>query len=153
MFTGTFARVLQHVLDDGIGTLTVLHDFVEIAPQDVRQLSNFGTYFLVQWALQDALQFVDQLAGDSREIVDKVERVLDLVRYAGGELTERGKLLRLHQAVLRDAQLFQRLGQFARSGFHAFKKPNIFDCYGSLVGEGRRQVELLFSKGTDLLAS
>ena len=28
-----FARVQQHVLDDGIGTLAVLHDLVEIAAQ------------------------------------------------------------------------------------------------------------------------
>ena len=38
------------------------------------------------------------------------------MRDAGGELTERGQLLRLHKAVLRVAQVFQRLRQFARAG-------------------------------------
>ena len=37
VLTRAFARVQQHVLDDGIGTLAVLHDLVEIAPQCVRQ--------------------------------------------------------------------------------------------------------------------
>ena len=37
MLTRAFARVQQHVLDDGIGALAVLHDLVEIAPQRIRQ--------------------------------------------------------------------------------------------------------------------
>jgi len=49
------ARVLQHILDDGICTLAMLHDFVEIAPQGICQLVNFGAYFLVDWALQGGL--------------------------------------------------------------------------------------------------
>ena len=32
-----FARVQQHVLDDGIGALAVLHDLVEVALQRIRQ--------------------------------------------------------------------------------------------------------------------
>ena len=38
MLARAFARVQQHVLDDGIGALAVLHDLVEIAAQHVRQL-------------------------------------------------------------------------------------------------------------------
>ena len=41
-------------------------------------------------------QFVDQFDRDSREIVDEIERILDLVSDAGGQLTERGKLLGLN---------------------------------------------------------
>ena len=37
VLTRTFARVQQHVLDDGIGALAVLHDLVEIALQRIRQ--------------------------------------------------------------------------------------------------------------------
>ena len=51
-----------------------------------------------------SLQLVDQLAGDRREIVDEIERIFDLVRDAGGELAERGELLRLDEAVLCGAQ-------------------------------------------------
>ena len=39
------------------------------------------------------------------KLLTKVERVLHLVRDAGGELTKRGEFLRLHQAVLRGAQV------------------------------------------------
>ncbi len=36
MFTRAFARVQKHVLDNGIGTLAVLDDLVEVAMQGVR---------------------------------------------------------------------------------------------------------------------
>ena len=42
------------------------------------------------------------------EIVDEVERVLDLVRDAGGQLAERGHLLGLDQLGLRRLQIAQR---------------------------------------------
>ena len=73
----------QHVLDDGIRTLTVLDDLVEIASQHVRQLVDLlARLFVDRQVLNGVLQLVDQLAGDGREIVDKIERVLDLVRDA-----------------------------------------------------------------------
>ena len=86
------------------------------------------------------------------EIVDEIERVLDLVRNAGGELAERGELLRLHQAVLRGAQLLQRLCQFARTGFHAFKQPRILDRQHGLRGEGLQQFDRALGKLARLLA-
>ena len=46
-------------------------------------------------------QLVEQLGRQPGEIVDEIERVLDLMRDPGGQLTERGQLLRLDQAVLR----------------------------------------------------
>ena len=45
-----FARVQQHVLDDGIGTLAVLHDLVEIAAQRVRQFGDFCARLVVERA-------------------------------------------------------------------------------------------------------
>src|SRR5262245_8515563 len=47
VFPRAFARVQQHVLDDGIGTLAVLHDLVEIAPQRIRQFGDLGARLLV----------------------------------------------------------------------------------------------------------
>ena len=48
-----FARVQQHVLDDGIGALAVLHDLVEIALQRIRQFVDFSARFIVErYALQ-----------------------------------------------------------------------------------------------------
>ena len=48
VFARAFARVQQHVLDDGIGTLAVLHDLVEIAPQRIRQFVNLSSRFIVE---------------------------------------------------------------------------------------------------------
>ena len=53
-------------------------------------------------------QFVDEFDRDRREIVDEIERVLDFVRDTGGQLAERGKLLRLDKAILRGPQILQR---------------------------------------------
>ena len=48
VLTRAFARVQQHVLDDGIGTLAVLHDLVEIALQRVRQFVDFSSPLFVE---------------------------------------------------------------------------------------------------------
>ena len=53
------------------------------------------------------LQLINQFGRNGREIVDEIERVLDLVRDARGELTERSELLCLDEAVLRGAQILQ----------------------------------------------
>ena len=110
VLTRAFARVQQHVLDDGIGTLAVLHDLVEIALQRIRNLADLCSQLAVEVRSGKRLpQFVNEFDRDRREIVDEIERVLDLVRDAGGELTKRGELLRLHEAVLGGAQVLQRL--------------------------------------------
>ena len=104
VFTRAFARVQQHVLDDGIRTLAVLHDLVEVALQRIGIISVISARSLVRrgWASSEAcLQFIDKLGRNRREIIDEIERVFDLVRDASGELTERGELLRLDEAVLR----------------------------------------------------
>ena len=41
MLSRAFARMQQHVLDDGICTLAVLHDLVEIVAQSVREFGYF----------------------------------------------------------------------------------------------------------------
>src|SRR4029453_18907629 len=46
-FARTFARVQQHVFDDRICPLAVLHDLVEIASQYVRQFIYFDTRLIV----------------------------------------------------------------------------------------------------------
>ena len=48
VFPRAFARMQQHVLDDGIGTLAVLHDLVEIAAQCIGQLVYLGPCFIVE---------------------------------------------------------------------------------------------------------
>ena len=58
--------------------------------------------------LEHVVQFVGQFRRQRGEIVDEIERVLDLVRDAGGELAERGELLGLDQAILRGTQVVER---------------------------------------------
>ena len=100
VFAGAFARVQQHVLDDGIGTLAVLHDLVEIALQRIRNLADLGSQLAVEVrACKRLPQFVDEFDRDRREIVDEIERVLDLVGDAGGELPERGEAARCRSAI------------------------------------------------------
>ena len=52
-----------------------------------------------------------------REIVDEIERIFDLVRDAGGQLAERGKLLGVDKPILRGPQVLQGFGQFVGAGF------------------------------------
>ena len=141
------ARMQQHVLDDRIGALAVLDHLVEIAAQHSGELVDLLPPLVVdRQAFQRVLQLVDQLARDGREVVDEIERVLDLVRDAGGELAERGELLRLHQAVLRSAQVFQRSGQLARARLHLVEQSHVFDRDHRLIGEGLTELDLFIGE-------
>ena len=104
----------QHVLDDRVGALAVLHDLVEIALQRIGDLADLCAQLAVEVDAAKRLpQFVDEFDRDGREIIDEIERVLDLVRDASGQLAERGKLLRLDKAVLRGSQVLStRLRRF-----------------------------------------
>ena len=89
MFARTFARVQQHVLDDGVGAFAMLNDLLEIIAQGVRQFGYFGERISVDFHFtQSFLEFIDQFGGHTREVVDEIERVLDLVSDPGGELAE-----------------------------------------------------------------
>src|SRR5687768_18576452 len=119
----------EHVLDDGIGALPVLNDLVEIAAQHVRELVDFRTEVIVEGSAVERLaQLVDQLAGKGGEIVDEIERVLDLMRDARRQLAEGGELFGLHKAVLRRSELFQRAGELSRASLNLLKKARILDC-------------------------
>jgi hypothetical protein len=77
----------QHVLDDGISALAVLHDLVEIALQRFRNLADLRSQLAIEVGTSKRLpQFINKLDRDAREIIDEIERVLDLVRDTGGEL-------------------------------------------------------------------
>ena len=85
MLAGSRAGMQQHVLDDGIGTLAVLHDLFKIAAQHVTQFGHLrGDAGFELRALDRLLQLAEQFGGDRRKIIDEVERILDLVRDAGG---------------------------------------------------------------------
>ena len=102
------------------GALAVADDLVEIGIDHADQIVGLVALVVVERrASQRLAQFVEQFARQRREIVDEVQRVLDLVGDAGGELAERGELFRLHQPVLRLAQIVERGGEFARARLHS----------------------------------
>jgi len=80
MFAGAFARMQQHVLDDGVGALAVLDNFFEIVFQRSRQLVDLIPHLAVKRRGREHLeQFFGQFRRQRGEIVDEIERVLDLV--------------------------------------------------------------------------
>ena len=80
-----FSRMQQHVLDDGVGPLAVLHNPFEVAAQGAGELPDFGAGLFVGFdADESVFQLLDQFDGNPREIIDEIERVLDLVGDASG---------------------------------------------------------------------
>ena len=96
-----------------------------------------------QRGLGDLLQLVEQLDREAGEVVDEVQRVLDLVGDAGGELAERGHLLGLDQVGLRRLQALQRVAQLG-------EQPHVLDGDHGLGGEGLEQLDLLRREGAGL---
>ena len=91
--------MLQHALDDAIGAASVLSDLFQIAGQHPDRLIDLGALVVIERSDRGGsgfLQFVEQLDRKVSEIVDEVERVLDLVGYTGGQLAQRGHLLGLN---------------------------------------------------------
>ena len=77
VLSGALTRMQQHVLDDRIGTLAVLYDLVEIAPQRVGQLFNLAARFMVdRYTVQGVLQFIDQLGGTPEKLLTKLSGFL-----------------------------------------------------------------------------
>src|SRR5262245_56472329 len=110
VFTRPFTRMQQHVLDNGIRTLAVLHDLLQIALQRIRNLADLHSQPAIEVGTSKRLpQFINQFDRDAGKIVDEIERVLDLVRDTGGKLTKGSELLRLDETVLCGSQVFERL--------------------------------------------
>ena len=139
----------QHVLDDGVGALAVLHDLGEVVLQKPGQLIDLGADLVGDRSLlQDIIELVGEFDRQRREIVDEIERVLDLVGDAGGELAERGQLLGLDQAVLRGAQIVQRFGKLARALLDLLEQVDIRDRDHRLIGEGFDGLDLPRREGS-----
>ena len=85
-------------------------DFFEIVLEQLGESSTSARILSIGAGASRFVQFVREFGGQRREVVDEVEGVLDFVRDAGGELTERGDFLGLHQAVLRAAEVVERAG-------------------------------------------
>ena len=98
----------QHVVNHPIGAVPVLANTLEVAGQISRNLLEQLPVVLAQLVLvvgEDLPQFLQQLLGDLREILDEVEWILDLVGYAGGELAEFRQLVAHDDLILSLAQI------------------------------------------------
>jgi len=97
--------VQQHVLDNGVGSLAVLDNLGEVVLQQAGQFVDFfAKLFRKSGLLQEVIKFIRQLNGQRREIVDEIERVLDLVCDARCELAERSELFGLDEPVPRGCE-------------------------------------------------
>ena len=143
VLTGAFTRMQQHVLDDGVGALAVLHDLFEIVLQQAGQFVDFFPDLAVHRdRLEHVVQFVGQFRRKRGEVVDEIERVLDLVRDASGELTERSQFLGLDQAILRGAQFVEGLRQLSRAILHLVEETRVLDCDCGLIRESLQQSDM-----------
>jgi len=101
--TAAAARMRQHAFDDPVGAAPVLGDFAEVPGEHLDDFIDLGVRFLIErghgW-LRRLLQLVQQLDREVGEIIDEVERVLDLVSDAGRELAKGRHLLRMQEAGL-----------------------------------------------------
>ena len=81
------ARVLQHALHDVVGALAMLGDLFQVAREQVERLANRSALRLIErrhCGFRCFRQLFEQLDGQAGEVVDEVERVLDLVGDPGG---------------------------------------------------------------------
>jgi hypothetical protein len=81
----------------------VFGNFFEIAGQHSHNFVDTGALVLGEPGYRGPrglLKFLEQFDRQAGEIVDEIQRVLDLVSNAGGRLAERGHLLRLNEPVL-----------------------------------------------------
>src|ERR1700675_3171439 len=122
MLSGALTGMQQHILDDRVGARAVLYHFIEIALQHICDLIDLLAQLAVEVRATESLtQFIDKLDRNRREIVDKIERILDLMGDACSQLPKRGKLLCLDEAILRSPQILQRSRQLASARFHVFE--------------------------------
>ena len=148
---GSRARVQQHVLDDRIGALAVLDHLAEVAG---KQRHQFRRLLLIRRRRADRiLQLIDELDRKRGEVVDEVQRVLDLVRDAGGQLAKRGELLGLDQPLLRGSELLQRFRQFPGSRLDILEQAGVLDRDDGLSGKSLEEIDRRVRKRARLLAA
>ena len=154
LFAGALARVQQHVLNDGVGALAVLDHLFQIAFQEFADfIQFFSPAGLVECGIFEYFgHLVDEFGRERGEIIDEIQRVLDFVRDAGGELAERGELLGLHKAILGAAKILERFRQFTGALLHLVEQPDILDRDHGLVGKSPQQPHVVIGKSAGVLA-
>ena len=74
------------------------------------------------------------------------------MRDTGGELTERGELLRLHQTVLRRPQIIEGSGKLSRADLDLVEQTDVFDGDHRLIREASHELDLAIGKWPDVLS-
>ena len=88
--------MLQHAFYDAVGPLPVVVDLFQVLLQIAGNGFGFGDVSLVELLVH----FIHQFRAHLREVVHKVERVLDLVGDAGRELAQACHFFRLDELGL-----------------------------------------------------
>ncbi len=81
--------MLQHVPDDAVGAPAVLRDLLKIAGQHLHDLVDICALVVGERSQGRFCRFfelVEQFDRKPGEVVDEIERVLDLMGDAGGQL-------------------------------------------------------------------
>jgi hypothetical protein len=71
---------------------------------------------------------------------------------SGGQLAERGKLLRLDKAILRSPQVLQRFCQLVRALLFSLEQPHVLDRDRRLIGVRGDKLDLLVGEWLHLRA-
>ena len=89
-------RVFEHAFDDGGGAFAVVVDFGEVLLQIIGDRDDFGViarlYFL--------LHLAEHFSTNFGEVVDEVQRILNLMGNARREFTKRGEFFGLDELGL-----------------------------------------------------
>ena len=138
----------QHAGHDAVGAPPVLDDLRQIGGQGRDQLVLLGA------GRSDRVpQLLQQLAGELGKVVHKIERVLDLVGDAGGELAQGRHLLGVDQIGLRLFQLLVRHPQVALAPALLLEQLGIAHGERRLGGESLDQTDDLLGEFARLAAS
>ncbi len=144
---GAAARMQQHAGHDAVGAPPVLGDLRQIGGQGRDQLVLLGA------GRSDRVpQLLQQLAREFGKVVHKVERVLDLVGDAGGELAQGRHLLGMDQIGLRLFQLLMRDAQVALAPALLVEQLGVAHGERRLGGKGLDQADDLLGEFARLAA-
>jgi len=76
----------------------------------------------------------------AEKLLTKLSGFLISCAIPAGQLPQRRKLLRLHEAILRGPQIPWRLGQFARATLNVLEQARILDRHHRLICKGLQQL-------------
>src|SRR4051794_25499906 len=98
----------QHVPHNRIRPLSMTCDLLQIAVEQTQDLLRLAEDIVPKQGFREKLsELAHEFDREVREIVDEVQRVLDLVSDACGELAKRGEFFSLYETILRFAEIVE----------------------------------------------